>query len=122
MITHSLDPARSILHLQPRAPLAKADFEQLAREVDPFLAEHGRLAGMLVEARTFPGWDSLGALASHLRFVRDHHRLIRRIALVTDSPLGGVAEHLASHFVAAEIRHFPHRELEAAREWLTSAS
>ena len=43
-------------------------------------------------------------MAAHLRFVRDHHKRVRKIAVVTDSKLGSVAEHLASHFVAAQIK------------------
>ena len=46
---------------------------------------------------------------THLRFLRDHHKHIKKVAgrLVTDSPFGDAAEHIASHFVAAEIKHFP---------------
>jgi hypothetical protein len=50
--------------------------------------------------------------------VRDHQKHIKKIALVTDSALGNVAEHLASHFVSAEIRHFPAGELETAKQWV----
>ena len=59
-------------------------------------------------------------MAEHFRFVRDHQKYIRRIALVTDSALGNVVEHLASHFVSAEIKHFPAGEVEAARLWIVS--
>jgi hypothetical protein len=38
-----------------------------------------------------------------------------KVAVVTDSALGDVAEHLASHFVSAEIKHFPGGETESAR-------
>ncbi|MND00808.1 hypothetical protein D3C83_195480 [compost metagenome] len=57
-------------------------------------------------------------MAAHFRFVRDHHKRIRKVGLVTDSALGDVAERLASHFVAAEIRHFPAGKLEAAKMWV----
>ena len=57
-------------------------------------------------------------MVEHFRFVRDHHKHIKKIGLVTDSALGNVAEHLASHFVAAEIRNFPSGELEAAKQWV----
>jgi hypothetical protein len=57
-------------------------------------------------------------MAAHFRFVRDHHRKVNKIGLVTDSKMGDVAEHLASHFVAAEIRHFPAGKAQAAREWI----
>jgi hypothetical protein len=54
--------------------------------------------------------------------VRDHHKRIKKIGVVTDSPMGNVAEHLASHFVAAEIKHFPAGELESARQWIMKQS
>ncbi len=118
MIEHTLDTANAILHIQPKSSLEQADFEQLAQAVDPFIAETGDLAGLIVETPEFPGWASFGALAAHLRFVRDHHKHIRKIALVTDSALGNVAEHLVAHFVSAEIKQFPASELAAARQWI----
>lgn len=46
----------------------------------------------LVEAAAFPGWDSFGAMAAHFRFVRDHHKHLKKIAVVTDSAMGNLAE------------------------------
>jgi SpoIIAA-like len=118
MIEHTLDTEQSILYLRPKSALAQADFEQLARTVDPYIAQTGDLAGLIIETPAFPGWEGLGAMVAHFRFVRDHHKRIKRIGLVTDSALGDVAERLASHFVSAEIRHFAARELEAAKQWV----
>jgi hypothetical protein len=118
MIEHTLDTEQSILYLRPKSALAQADFEQLARTVDPFIARTGDLAGLIIETPAFPGWEGLGAMVAHFRFVRDHHKRIKRIGLVTDSALGNVAERLASHFVSAEIRHFAAGELEAAKQWV----
>jgi SpoIIAA-like len=120
MIEHSLDTTHSILYLRPRSALKEDDFVELARTVDPYIQGTGGLAGLIVEAPTFPGWDSFGAMMSHLRFVRDHHKHIRKIGLVTDSALGDIAEHLASHFVSAEIRHFAAGDLEAAQRWIAA--
>ena len=120
MIEHTLDAARSILHVRPKSSLQQSDFAELAKAVDPYINETGGLAGLIIETSTFPGWEDLGAMAAHFRFVRDHHKHIRRIGLVTDSALGRVAEQLASHFVSAEIRHFSSGELEAARQWVTN--
>ena len=118
MIEYTLDSARSILYVRPKSRLEQDDFVQLAKAVDPYIEETGCLAGLIIEAPTFPGWESLGAMVAHIRFVRDHHKHIKKIGVVTDSPLGNVAEHLASHFVAAEIRHFPAGKLEAAKQWV----
>ena len=118
MIEHSLDIANSVLHVRPKSSLEEHDFAELARTVDPHIDEAGGLAGLIIELDAFPGWESLGAMVAHFRFVRDHHKRIRKIGVVTDSALGRVVEQLASHFVSAEIRHFPAGALEAARQWV----
>ena len=118
MIEHRLDKPNSILYVRLQSKLEQNDFLLLAKTVDPHIEESGDLAGLIIEVTSFPGWESLGAMTSHFRFVRDHHKHIKRIGVVTDSPLGTVAEHLASHFVAAEIRHFPVGQLEKARQWV----
>ena len=118
MLEHSLDKTNSILYLRPTSSLQESDFAALAKTVDPHIEQSGDLAGIILEAAAFPGWDSFGAMASHFRFVRDHHKRVRKIAIVTDSAMGTVGEHFASHFVAAELRHFPAGELEAAKQWI----
>jgi len=120
MIEHTLDTAQSILYLRPKAALEKRDFEAIAKTVDPYIEQTGGLAGVIIEVASFPGWESLGAMAAHIRFLRDHHKHIRRLAVVTDSALGDVAEKLAAHFVAAEVKHFPAGQLDAAKRWIAS--
>jgi hypothetical protein len=118
MIEHTLDTANSILYVRPKSSLEQSDFVQLAKAVDPYIEETGGLAGLIIEAPTFPGWESLGAMVAHIRFVRDHHKHIKKIGLVTNSAMGNVAEHLASHFVSAKIKHFSAKELEVAKQWV----
>jgi hypothetical protein len=120
MIDHHLDTENAVLYVHPLGALQREDFARLAQAVDPFIALHGALNGLLVETPHFPGWESFGAMIGHFRFVHDHHRQIRRVALVTDSAIGKLAEHVASHFVAAEVRHFPAAEREAALVWLVT--
>jgi len=77
MIEHTLDKAHSILYVRPQSKLEQGDFVQLAKTVDPHMEERGTLAGLIIETTAFPGWESLGAMASHFRFVRDHHKHIK---------------------------------------------
>ena len=118
MIEHDLDTANSILLVRPESARDKDDFVELAKAVDPLIEDNGDLAGLIISAPSFPGWDSFGAVVSHFRFVRDHEKHIKKVAVVTDSHLGDVAEHLASHFVSAKIRHFPAEQIEQARQWI----
>jgi len=50
--------------------------------------------------------------------VRDHHRLIGKIAAVSDSAVLSLAPQIAKHFVKAEIRHFSGNERAAALAWI----
>jgi len=118
MIDHTLDTTHSILYVRPINSLEQNDFIQIAKTVDPYIEKTGNLTGLIIEAPAFPGWDGFGAIVAHFRFVRDHHKHIKKVGLVTDSLLGNVAEHLASHFVSAEIKHFHGRDLEAAKQWV----
>jgi len=123
MIEYDLDTEHSILHVRPKSRLEQDDFVKLAKAVDPHIEATGGLAGLIIEDRAFPGWHSLGAMVTHFRFVRDHCKHVKKIAVVvTDLGLGGVVERLASYFVSAEIKHFPAGQTEAARQWLTSGS
>ncbi len=121
MIQHELNEDDGILIVAPQGPLEAEDFQALTAEVDPFIESTGGLRGLLIEAEAFPGWDGFSGLTAHLRFVRDHHRLIRRVAVVSDSPILSHLPQLAKHFVAAEVRHFPRTEWSGALDWLRSA-
>jgi hypothetical protein len=118
MIDYHLDKQDAILYVRPTGPLRQEDFEQLSHAVDQFIGETGSLSGLILEVVQFPGWEDLGAAVRHFRFVRDHHKKIRKIAVVTDSRLGFAAEHITSHFVSAEIKRFPQGQVEAARVWI----
>ncbi len=117
-IQHELLRDRGILILKPEGALRAEDFTALAGAVDPYLEERGELNGLMVDAPSFPGWENFAALLSHLRFVRDHHRRVRRIAVVSDSTLLAVAPKIASHFVSAEVRTFDVASRAAALAWI----
>jgi hypothetical protein len=122
MIEYNLDTAHSILLVHPKSALDKNDFAELTKAVDPQIEATGDLAGLIIDAPSFPGWDSFGTMVTHLRFVQDHHKRVKKVALVTDSHIGDVAERLASHFVAAKVRHFPGAQLEQARQWIITGA
>ena len=119
MIDQQWDSDNSILTIHPEYPLSTSDFATLSHTVDPKIEQGGDLAGLIIDAPHFPGWDSFGTMVTHMRFVHDHHRHVKKIAVVTDSPMAGVAKHLVSHFVAADIRPFPAGHVEDAKSWIT---
>ncbi len=118
MIDYDLDTAHSIVVVRPQSRLDKDDFVKLAAAVDPQIEANGDLAGVIIDAPSFPGWDDFGSMVSHFRFVRDHQKHVKKVAVVTDSAMGDLAEKLVSHFTSAEIKHFPAGQTESAKEWI----
>lgn len=119
MLSVDLDAEFGIATLEPGAVLTKSDFESVATVLDPYIERTGRLNGLVIHTKSFPGWDSFAALFTHLRFVKDHHKSISRVAFSTDSVIGNLAEVIASHFVSAEIKRFSYQEIEKARLWVS---
>jgi hypothetical protein len=118
MVAFELLRTEGILILRPQGRLEAADFEKLAQEIDPYIEASGKLHGLMIDAESFPGWKDFAALVAHLRFVRDHHRRIEKVAVVSDSTFLSIAPNIASHFVQADLRYFPHDERETALAWL----
>jgi hypothetical protein len=118
MLGHGLRQADGILILRPEGSLEATDFERVAAEIDPYIEANGKLRGVMVDAAAFPGWKDFAGLFAHLKFVKDHHRRIEKVAVVSDSSILALAPKIASHFVQAEVRHFPQGQREKALAWL----
>lgn len=118
MVAFELLRDEGILIIRPRASLEAADFHKISHEVDPYIEANGKLHGVMIDAESFPGWKDFAALIAHLKFVKNHHQRIEKIAAVSDSSFLAIAPQLASHFVQADVRHFAHSQMEEARDWL----
>ncbi len=118
MLNFELNRAESILILKPISPLESADFEKLAREVDPYIIEKGILNGLMIYAKSFPGWNNFAAFLSHIKFVKNHHQKIKKIAAVTGSSFLSIMPQVANHFIQAEVRHFDYDDKDTALDWL----
>lgn len=122
MINYELLRAEGILIIRPEDSLEAADFQRIAQEVDPYIEANGKLHGVLIDAKCFPGWKDFAALLAHLKFVKNHHRKIERIAAVSNSGFLSIAPKIANHFVQAEIRHFAHAQRDEALNWLQASN
>ena len=118
MLNVEIDDINGLAILTPDGPLSADDFVHVAAIIDPYIEKDGKLNGLIIATESFPGWDSFAALLSHIRFVRDHHRHVKKVALVTNSPFGDLAEDLAEHFVSAAVESFDFDELDAAKAWM----
>ncbi|MCA9691114.1 MAG: STAS/SEC14 domain-containing protein [Nannocystaceae bacterium] len=116
-VTHRLLPESGVIVVEVSRPLRAEDFDALALTADAWIESHGTLAGVVIHARRFPGWEGFGGLVRHIRFIRDHHRHVARIAVAAESELAKLAPHIAGHFVAADVQRFAFDELDQAIAW-----
>ncbi|HEY6828286.1 MAG TPA: STAS/SEC14 domain-containing protein [Gemmatimonadaceae bacterium] len=117
-----LDAERGVMVVEVTRSLQAQDFDALALMADPWIEAHGRLAGLVIHAREFPGWQNLGALVRHVRFVRDHHRAIERVALATDGKIASLAPRIGEHFVRAQLKTFAYEDVDRAIAWASGAT
>jgi len=117
MLKVSLEKERNIVIIEPEGRLTKEDFDSVAKIVDPYIEEIGKLNALIIYTKDFPSWDSFASLSRHIEFVKDHHKKIKKIAFVTDSIAGSIAENISSHFVKAQIKSFNFDDIDRAKEW-----
>ncbi len=119
MIHSELNEEAGIAIIRPEQMigLSEKDFNQLTDLVDHYLKEHDALRGLIIASEKFPGWEDLLAFISHIRFVRNHHKVIQKVALVSNSPLLSAAPYIVNHFVNAKVRNFSFYDIEQAKIW-----
>jgi hypothetical protein len=118
MIKHEFRKNDGILIIEPQTSLQASDFDTLSNTVDPYIQENGTLNGLVIHTESFPGWHDLGAMLAHIKFVKDHHAHIRKVAAVADEGIIAILPVIADHFVKADVKHFGSDDLKNAIEWI----
>lgn len=106
--------------LRPEGPLSEADFDALAQAIDTRINETDTIPNLVIRVDKLPHWDSIGALTRHFHFVKAHHKLLRKVAIVGDSPLLSVMPEIANQIVSASVRRFPTDKFEEAKAWASA--
>jgi hypothetical protein len=118
MIRAQLLRDKGILVVSPEDRLESTDFERLRLLADPYIEEHGELNGLLIDAESFPGWEDFSSMLSHLKFVHNYQKNIKRVAAVTDNGFLAILPIVADYFAVAEVRRFEYRDRDTALNWL----
>ena len=126
MLNYEWRHDEGILALYPEEPLEAADFMSITRQIDAYLAEHGKLHGVLIRAKSFPGWKDFAALLAHLKFLKEHIQRIEKVAVVADGALANVLPNILSnvvnYFIHAQVQQtIKQRRTVSGREHKTVA-
>ncbi|UXX78303.1 STAS/SEC14 domain-containing protein [Reichenbachiella carrageenanivorans] len=120
MINLSLNKDQGYVILSINGPISVFDMENLTDEVDHYIEDFGKLAGLIIMVKKFPGWDNLDSFFHHVKFVKDHHKLISKVGFMTEDNLIKSFPSLANHFVKAELKRFDDGQMDEAVEWICS--
>ena len=120
-VSHRLLPERGVIVVEVKEALRAQDFDALTATADSWIEAHGELNGIVIHARAFPGWENFGSFLRHVRFVRDHHQNVKKIALAVDGKFASLAPRIGEHFVKAEVKTFGYGDLESAIAWASGA-
>lgn len=116
-LDHHLDEEKGVLKVEIKGPLNSENFEILTDTVDRWVEKENQLKGLVVHTKKFPGWEDLGSLLSHVTFIKDHHRKIRKVALCANGKIAEFGPQIAKHFVEAKIEHFDYNDIDQALDW-----
>jgi hypothetical protein len=108
---------RNVLIVEPAGALFEEDLFDLGQCIGEYIDEREAIPSLVLHATRFHGWKDLSALMHHLRLVRDHHRLIPKVAIVSDGAAMSMVPKLANQFVVTKLQHFSEQRLEEAKSW-----
>ncbi len=116
------DQGTEVLKIEISEPLTSQNFDILATKVDEWIEGGGKVNGLVIHLKKFPGWENLGSFISHVNFVKNHHRKIRHVALCANGVLPQLAPELAKYFVEAKVMQFDYDKLGDAMAWAAAKS
>lgn len=116
---HQTDLGNGALHVALLGKLDPSAFAGEAEDMNAFIRRNDRFR-LLVDLREFDGWQGLGALWQHLGIVRDHYRLLDRVAVVGESRWHRLALSGLGRLSGAEARYFDRDAFDDARTWVTT--
>ena len=109
--------SENIFLLTPKGSISADDFEKCSAELNNYINEHDAIPSLVFVVANLPHWKDFEAMSAHFHLVKDHHTIIPKVALVSDSKLLAVIRVFADLFIGARIRRFPEYALDDAINW-----
>ncbi|WP_223427393.1 SpoIIAA family protein [Tateyamaria pelophila] len=107
----------NIAIVTPEGRISTDQIDAFSRQVNDYINEADQVPNLVILTKSVPYWADFNALKEHLRFVRGHHNLVRKVAIVSDSKLLWLAKSIVDHFVSAKVRRFNEDAVDDAIAW-----
>ncbi len=115
-----LDKVAGIAKIKLIFPLENNDFSKIVKEIDPYIQDNGNLKGLIIYSEHFPRWKNIKAILSHVKFVKNHHKNICKIAAITHSKVLNKVVDIIQPFLKAKVRHYAFTQADDAMTWILS--
>ncbi|MEO7039883.1 MAG: STAS/SEC14 domain-containing protein [Gemmatimonadaceae bacterium] len=109
--------APNVVTLTPAGALSAEDFARLTSTIDQYINENERAPNLVIHVGKLPHWDSFLSFRKHLRFVRNHEPLVKKVAIVGDNFAVRTLPLLMDLFVSAKVRPFSEARFAEAQQW-----
>lgn len=116
-VTHRLLTDPGVVVVSIEKPLRVQDLREVTESVESVIETQGRLTGLVIHARRFPGWQNVSGLLAHVRFVLGHKDEIVRLAIASDGRIATLAPWIKRVVRGPEVRGFSYGALETAIRW-----
>ena len=119
MIEIDIRERENVFILTPNSPISVEHIEACREAIDNYINEYDRIPNLVFKATEFPFWKGFHAVAAHFKLVKNHHKLVKKVAVVSDSTLISVARVFVDQFTNARVRRFPANAFDDAVNWAT---
>ena len=116
MLDFQPNDEQAVAHVRLHGSIAENEYSQFLPRLEAFIERHGRIR-VLLDLRGFDGWEDVSAFWQHVLLVKDHHRAVRRIAIVGERTWERVIAELVPRLAGVEGRYFDAASLDDAEIW-----
>lgn len=117
MINIDIKQSENVFVLSPEGSISANDFKTVASAIDTYINEHDAVPRLVFQIGGLPHWKDLEAMMAHFQLVKEHHKIVPKVAIVSDSGILALARVFVDRFTGAKIRRFPEDALEDAINW-----
>jgi len=117
MLQIDIQERANIVVVTPDGRINSDEIQDLATKMSEYINETDRVPNLVLHTKSVPHWADFNALKEHLKFIKGHHQLVKKVAIVSDSKLLWLAKSVVDHFVGAKVRRFNEDAIDDAIAW-----
>ncbi len=117
MISIEKNEPDNIFVITPDQKISQDDIATLNQQINDYINAHDKVPNLVIRADSFPAWKDFDAMSEHIAFIRNHHQIVKKVAIVSDSTLVWLVRPFVDRFTGAKVRRFSANRFDQAYDW-----